>query len=195
MFILSLLLHLLSMVCGFYIASSMLPDYTKLNMDEEEILEKEMIEYCKRYMFINMYIDELELLEVDSSICINKNDIITLDIPFLNNTIIMFYDTDKEAFCYYTKGDVIYKYLNVACRKYVIEYNCKHLYSNEESHIVQTVINSENKMFVKQIKRPLLHKNINKFILCGTLDEYYKSLIVNEDNDLDIIDFLSLKDS
>lgn len=195
MFILSLLLHLLSMVGGFYIASIMLPNYTKLNMDEEEILEKEMIEYCKRYMFINMYIDELELLEVDSSICINKNDIITLDIPFLNNTIIMFYDTDKEAFCYYTKGDVIYKYLNVACRKYVIEYNCKHLYSNEESHIVQTVINSENKMFVKQIKRPLLHKNINKFILCGTLDEYYKSLIVNEDNDLDIIDFLSLKDS
>ena len=196
MYIISLLLHLLSMVGGFYLATLMLPNYNKLNMDEEELLEEEMIEHCKRHMFTNMYLDELEVLEdSDSSKSINKKDIVTLDIPFLNNTIIMFYDSDKEAFCYYTKGDVIYKYLNVACRKYVIEYNCKHLYSNEESHIVQTVINSENKMFVKQIKRPLLHKNINKFILCGTLDEYYKSLIVNEDNDLDIIDFLSLKDS
>jgi hypothetical protein len=195
MFILSLLLHLLSIVGGFYIASMMLPNYNKLNMDEEVLLEEEMIEYCKRYMFTNMYIDELELLEVDTSKSINKNDIITLDIPFLNNTIIMFYDTDKDAFCYYTKGDVIYKYLNVACRKYVIEYNCKHLYSNGESQMIQTVVNNENKMFVKKIERPLLHKNINKFILCGTLDEYYKSLIVNEDNDIDIIDFLSLNNS
>jgi hypothetical protein len=182
-------------VGGFYIASMMLPNYNKLNMDEEVLLEEEMIEYCKRYMFTNMYIDELELLEVDTSKSINKNDIITLDIPFLNNTIIMFYDTDKDAFCYYTKGDVIYKYLNVACRKYVIEYNCKHLYSNGESQMIQTVVNNENKMFVKKIERPLLHKNINKFILCGTLDEYYKSLIVNEDNDIDIIDFLSLNNS
>ena len=64
----------------------------------------------------------------------------------------MFYDNDKEAFCYYTKGDVIYKYLNVACRKYVIEYKCKHLYSSGESQIVQTMVTSENKMFVKGVE-------------------------------------------
>jgi len=195
MYILSLLLHLLSIVGGFYLAAIVLPNYNKLNMDEEELLEKEMIEYCKRHMFTHMYLDELEVLDIDSSMCLNKNDVITLDIPFLNNTIIMFYDSDKEAFCYYTKGDVIYKYLNVACRKYVIEYNCKHLYSSGESQLVQTIVTSENKMFVKKIERPLLHKNINKFILCGSLDDYYKSLIVNEDNDIDIIDFLSMKDS
>jgi hypothetical protein len=193
MYILSLLLQLISIVGSFYLAALMLPNYNKLNMDEEEILEKEMIEYCKRYMFTHMYLDELEVLE-DSSGCINKNNIITLDIPFLNNTIIMFYDTDKEAFCYYTKGDVIYKYLNVACRKYVIEYKCKHLYLSGESQMVQTIVNSDNKMFVKKIERQLLHKNTNKFILCGSLDDYYKSLIVNEDNDIDIIDFLSMKD-
>ena len=195
MYILSLLLHLLSIVGGFYIAALLLPNYNKLNMDEEELLEKEMIEYCKRHMFTHMYLDELEVLDIDSSMCLNKNDVITLDIPFLNNTIIMFYDSDKEAFCYYTKGDVIYKYLNVACRKYVIEYKCKHLYSSGESQIVQTMVTSENKMFVKKIERPILHKNINKFILCGSLDDYYKSLIVNEDNDIDIIDFISMKES
>jgi hypothetical protein len=146
-------------------------------------------------MFTHMYLDELEELDiVDSSMCLNKNNVVTLEIPFLNNTIIMFYDADKEAFCYYTKGDVIYKYLNVACRKYVIEYKCKHLYSSGESQMVQTIVNSDNKMFVKKIERPLLHKNTNKFILCGSLDDYYKSLIVNEDNDIDIIDFLSMKD-
>ena len=197
MYLISLLLHLISMVGGFYIATLMLPNYNKLNMDEEELLEEEMIEHCKRHMFTNMYLDELEVLEdSDSSKCINKKDVITLDIPFLNNTIIMFYDSDKEAFCYYTKGDVIYKYLNVACRKYVIEYKCKHLYSEGESQIVKTLDTiKENAMFVKKVERQLLHKDTNKFILCGSLEDYYKSLIVTEDNDIDIIDFLSMKDS
>jgi hypothetical protein len=185
------------MVGGFYIATLMLPNYNKLNMNEEELLEEEMIEHCKRHMFTNMYLDELEVLEdSDSSKCINKKDVITLDIPFLNNTIIMFYDSDKEAFCYYTKSDVIYKYLNVACRKYVIEYKCKHLYSEGESQIVKTLDTiKENSMFVKKVERQLLHKETNKFILCGSLEDYYKSLIVTEDNDIDIIDFLSMKDS
>ncbi len=197
MYLVSLLLHLISMVGGFYIATLMLPNYNKLNMDEEELLEEEMIEHCKRHMFTNMYLDELEVLEdSDSSKCINKKDVITLDIPFLNNTIIMFYDSDKEAFCYYTKGDIIYKYLNVACRKYVIEYKCKHLYSEGESQIVKTLDTiKENAMFVKKVERQLLHKDTNKFILCGSLEDYYKSLIVTEDNDIDIIDFLSMKDS
>jgi hypothetical protein len=197
MYFVSLLLHLLSMFGGFYLATLMLPNYNKLNMDEEELLEDEMIEHCKRHMFTNMYLDELEVLEdSDSSKSINKKDIVTLDIPFLNNTIIMFYDSDKEAFCYYTKGDVIYKYLNVACRKYVIEYKCKHLYSDGESQVVKTLEPiKENTMFVKKIERQLLHKDTNKFILCGSLDDYYKSLIVTEDNDIDIIDFLSMKDS
>ena len=195
MYILALFLHLLSIVGGFYMATLLLPDYNKLNMEQEEILEQEMIEFCKREMFTDMYIDELELM--DSSDCvINKKNIITLDIPFLNNTIIMFYDSDKEAFCYYTKGDVIYKYLNVACRKYVIQYNCKHLYSDGECQIVKSMDTiKENSMFIKKVERQLLHKDTNKFILCGSLDDYYKSLIVNEDNDIDIIDFLTMKDS
>jgi len=196
MYILALFLHLLSIVGGFYMATLLLPDYNKLNMDEEEKLEEEMIEHCKQYMFTNMYLDELELLEDSSNCVIDKNNIITLDIPFLNNTIIMFYDNDKEAFCYYTKGDVIYKYLNVACRKYVIEYNCKHLYLNGESRIVKSMDTiKENSMFIKKVERQLLHKDTNKFILCGSLDDYYKSLIVPEDNDIDIIDFLTMKDS
>ena len=196
MYILALFLHLLSIVGGFYMATLLLPDYNKLNMDEEEKLEEEMIEHCKQYMFTNMYLDELELLEDSSNCVIDKNNIITLDIPFLNNTIIMFYDNDKEAFCYYTKGDVIYKYLNVACRKYVIEYNCKHLYLNGESRIVKSMDTiKENSMFIKKVERQLLHKDTNKFILCGSLDDYYKSLNVPEDNDIDIIDFLTMKDS
>lgn len=195
MYILALFLHLLSIVGGFYMATLLLPDYNKLNMEQEEILEQEMIEFCKREMFTDMYIDELELM--DSSDCvINKKNIITLDIPFLNNTIIMFYDSDKEVFCYYTKGDVIYKYLNVACRKYVIEYKCKHLYLSGESRIVKSMDTiKENSMFIKKVERQLLHKDTNKFILCGSLDDYYKSLNVPEDNDIDIIDFLTMKDS
>jgi hypothetical protein len=101
----------------------------------------------------------------------------------------MYYDND--AFYYYTKGDVIYKYLNVACRKYVIEYNCKHLYmDNDTSKLIETVDTEQNNIFIKKIEKPLLYKKCNKFILRGSIEDYEKTLIVNDENDIDIIDFL-----
>jgi len=36
----------------------------------------------------------------------------------------------------------------------------------------------------------MLEKNINKFILCGTIEEYEK--VEPEENDIDIIDFLKI---
>jgi hypothetical protein len=94
----------------------------------------------------------------------------------------MYYDTEKEAFCYYTKGDVIYKYLNVACRKYVIEHDCKHLYKVSENtkKIDKLSIEPINNIFIKKTEKlnNELIKNINKFILVGSLDDYEKSLLV-----------------
>jgi hypothetical protein len=186
-----IILYMFSISVGLYITTLLLPN-KQYDMSEEIELEKEMIEHCKQIMFEQMYIDEINELEDCSSSIIDKNNIVTLDIPFLNNTIIMYYDND--AFYYYTKGDIIYKYLNVACRKYVIEYNCKHLYVDDDSSkLIETIDTDNNNIFIKKIEKPMLYKKCNKFILRGSLEDYEKTLITNNENDIDIIEFLSKK--
>ena len=188
------LLYVFGISVGLYITALVLPN-KKYDMSEEIELEKEMIEYSKKYIFEQLYIDELNQLEdCSSSNIIDKNNVITLDIPFLNNKIIMYYDND--AFYYYTKGDVIYKYLNVACRKYVIEYNCKHLYADDTiSTLVEYTdndANATNNLFIKKVEKSLLYKKCNKFILRGSLDDYEKTLLTKtEEKPIDIIEFLS----
>ena len=156
-----------------------------------------MIENSKIFLFEFNYLDELEQLEIKDTI-VDKKNVTTLDIPFLNNKIIMYYDIDKEAFCYYTKGDVIYKYLNVACRKYIIEHDCKHLYKvAEPTKIIDKIINEPiNNIFIKKTEKlnSELIKNINKFILVGSLDDYEKSLLVTPSPKvLNYVDYLNMQ--
>ena len=185
--IISVLIHLIGFGAGLLICSLILP-VIKINDDTND----------NEIIFEFEYVEELEEL-LDSKkeeSPIIKTNIITLDIPFLNNTVVMYYDTDKNAFCYYTKGDIIYKYLNVVCRKYVIDFNCPSLYKEDTSHYnTNTNTNTNMNMFIKKIERPTLDKDINKFILCGSLEDYAK--IMNTSNvevkDININEYLSQK--
>ena len=197
-YFLNLQLYVIGILFGFYVSSVCIKNkYINNDTTEFDKLEEQMVENCKNYMFQFKYIDELN--NMDSSmvnLILDKNIVTTLEIPFLNNTIIMFYDIDKQAFCYYTKGDVIYKYLNVACRKYVIENNCKHLYlETEPSKLMSTIpMSINNNLFVKKQEKQFLNKNINKFILCGSLDDYNKMKASNNNtvNNISVKDFLIL---
>ena len=199
-YFLNLQLYILSLLFGFYLSSMLVKNkYVNENTIEDDLLEKKMIEQANNYLFQYKYLEELDNLNTDnSSNIISKHTITTLDIPFLNNKIIMFYDPEKEAFCYYTKSDLIYKYLNVACRKYIIENNCKHLY--EKNDLTIDTQNTQNtvysNLFVKKIERPQLNKKTNKFILCGTLDDYEKSLIQeNMPKQINIKEYLAMNAS
>lgn len=175
-YILSFFIHAAGIVSGLMLCVIFLPKHKDIEMPDEILPEYEFVEELE------------ELIEsgVEES-TVSKENIVIVDI--INNTVIMYYDPDKEAFCYYTKGDIIHKYLNTVCRKYVIDFNCPSLYKDEDSHMVKTE-KFGNELFVKKVERTLIEKNINKFILCGTLDDYYK--VEPEENDIDIIDFLKL---
>jgi hypothetical protein len=185
------ILYSISILCGAYICAISLPK--PILYYEEELLEKEMIENCKNYMIEHMYLDEIEQFN-DTSGIIDKNNVITFD--HLNNQIIMFYDPEKEMFCYYSKSDTIYKYLNVACRKYILEYKCKQLYIDQNISKItkkENVISYNN--FVNKVEPSLLEKKINKFLYCGNLEEYEKLKQLNADyndyQDIDILQFIS----
>jgi len=174
--ILSFLIHMAGLASGIILCVIFLPRPKEIEMPDEILPEYE-------------YVQELEDL-VESNVeesPVSKDNVVTVDI--INNKVVMYYDPEREAFCYYTKGDIIHKYLNAVCRKYVIEFNCPSLYKDESSHTVKTE-RFGNELFVKKVEISLLEKNINKFILCGTLDEYYK--VEPDDNEIDIIDFLKL---
>jgi len=174
--ILSFLIHMAGLVSGLLLCVIFLPKQAEIDMPDEILPEYE-------------YVEELEkLMESGTEESpISKDNVIKVDI--INNTVVMYYDPEKEAFCYYTRGDVIHKYLNAVCRKYVIDFNCPSLYKEDTSHIIKTETFG-NELFVKKVERTMMEKSINKFILCGTLDDYYK--VEPEDNDIDIIDFLKI---
>lgn len=184
-YVLSFQLFIISFLFSYYLSFRLT---TNENQDttEPDKLEQEMIEHCKNYMFQFKYLDELEKLDICYNNVVNKENITTLEIPFLNNKVVMFYDIERGAFCYYTKSDVIYKYLNVACRKYIVEHNCRHLYLDMESKEIKPEpvipikpINNlfVNSFFVKKTEKTLLVKNVNKFILVGSLEDYEKTLL------------------
>ncbi len=171
----------------------MLPKHILYNCEEDDLLEKEMIEQCKLYMIEEMYLDEIEQF-TDTSGIIDKNNTITFE--YLNNKIVMFYDPEKEMFCYYSKSDPIYKYLNVACRKYILEYKCKHLYTTQDtSKIIKKESVTSHNLFVNKVEPSLLEKKINKFLYCGNLEEYEKinqtNIQSNNYKDIDILQFIS----
>jgi hypothetical protein len=186
----NIMLYSISLLFGVYMCALTLPKHILYNCEEDDLLEKEMIENCNKYMIEHLYLDEIEQFD-DTSGIIDKTNITTFD--YLNNQIIMFYDSEKEMFCYYSKSDTIYKYLNVACRKYILEHKCKQLYNDQDSSkIIKKENVISNNVFVNKVEHSLLEKKINKFLYCGNLEDYENSKKINvEYKDIDILQFIS----
>ena len=89
--------------------------------------KKEIVRFENKYEteFANMTIesaldkDQLEQL---------KNSIIMEYTPLGN--VVMFYDSKRETFAYYSDSVIPYRYLETIGRKYVITYHCKSLFVN-----------------------------------------------------------------
>ena len=94
--------------------------------DEEVIPEKPEIPFVEKYLkeFKDMSDPEEELsTEKLNSL---KNNILMEQCPLGN--VVMYYDSDKESFAYYSDATIPYRYLEVIGRKYVITFQCKQLF-------------------------------------------------------------------
>jgi len=104
-----------------------------------------------------------------------KEKVLTYQIPYVNYKVIMYYDSEFNAFMYYSNSDIVYKYLDIACRKYVLEFNCKQLYKfSEETKVVEKQAMAQRGPFVTKSERVLLEKDTNRIIYKGKLEEYDK---------------------
>ena len=176
----------------------------RLSDDELKKYEEEEKLYYKN-MFKFKY---LELLKEEPSYNIEPDEdkYVEMDVP--NNRVRVYYK--DGAFNYYTeKGDILYKYVNVACRLFVINHKCKHLYKDDDiidEEENKNVDNEDkkkgNNLFLKNRKSNLkkdsikIEKKINKCIWKGYIHDIKSDKVVklNDDNkSISFQEYLSLK--
>lgn len=153
------------------------------DIDEDKLAEKRAEEQNFEYKYLDEY-EKLEEKDVKSEL-----ETTTLEIPFLKTTIIMFYE--DEIFKYYSNTDVIYKYLNVACRKFVIENDAKKLYNDGTSEEIKTEsVKSESDLFIIKPETSVLEKKCNRFIRVGSIYDYNEKNNIKLVKEIDILEFL-----
>lgn len=190
---LSTLLYFFSITLGLYLSGYTCKRLTHEELLEEETKEKAMLEHMKLINFPHLYEDEVNDLSLNPTLDKEslKDIIIEMKVPM--NSVIMYYD--KDSFCYYTKnGDVGYKYLNVVCRKYIIDNNCKELYKEGNEPIEEKKELKTDSCFLSIKPKPIKQsKIVNKFIHMGTYEDYYESKRVVPKNTLSFMDYFSNK--
>ena len=186
-------LYSMSIFMSFIFTGFLIKPLTLRQLEEDEEEDKKAMKRLEEENFEYKYLDEYEQLE-EIEITVDKltelkDKEITLEIPFLKATIIMFYEDD--TFKYYCNTDVMYKYLNVACRKFVIEYNVKKLYIDGQ-HEETTTNSVHSELFVTKAETTLIERKINHFIRIGSIHDYNDKNNIKLVKEINILDFLQL---
>ena len=183
-------LYGMSIVMSFLFTGFLVRPLSLRELEEDEEEEKKAQKRMEEENFEHKYLDEYEKLEerdlTENDFIELKNKETTLEIPFLRATIIMFYD---KTFKYYSNTDIMYKYLNVACRKFVIEHNVKKLYL--DGNVEEVTTNSvKSELFVTKAETKLLERKFNSFIRIGSIYDYKDKNNIKLVKEIDILDFL-----
>lgn len=186
-------LYTISIFMSFLFTGFLIKPLTIRQLEEDEEDDKKAMKRLEEENFEYKYLDEYEQLEENEITLYELLELqhkeITLEIPFLKATIIMFYEDD--TFKYYCNTDVMYKYLNVACRKFVIDYNVKKLYIDGQHEETKTdSVHSE--LFVTKAETKKLERKINHFIRIGSIHDYNDKNNIKLVKEIDILDFLQM---
>ena len=165
--------YLIGIGIGFFLV----PFVIRKESNEEEGIELD--EYYNKLFISTKFLEEVieapdsKLTEEELSQL--KEKVLTYEIPYLKYNVIMYYDSEFSAFMYYSNSDIVYKYLDIVCRKYVLEFNCKQIYKfSEETKVVEKPAIVQRGPFITKTERILLEKDTNRIIYIGKLEDYEK---------------------
>ncbi len=197
--ILATFLMMFSIFTGFLMVGYIRPK----DFNEEQAIKFD--EYTDQFLYEYTLLEELDN-EPDSNLNEKqldelKDKVLKMTILYINQPIIMYYDNSNKSFSYYSNTDIHYKYLDVACRRYVLENNCKQIYNAiKESEIINNPQSEAsmklNDLFVQQQKqsmKKMVEKKMNKFIRIGSIYEYEYEKVkpqVDPPKNVSILDFL-----
>jgi len=185
-YIAAVMLYSFSMIFSFLCAGMFVTPLTFNEIQEDIEQDKLAAKRAEEQNFEHKYLDEYEKLEEkDVDVTVLKET--TLEIPFLKTTIIMFYE---DGFKYYSNTDPIYKYLNVACRKFVVENDAKKLYQQGETETKTEKVKSDSDLFVTKAETTLLEKKCNNFVRVGSIYDYNDKNNIKLVKEIDILEFL-----
>jgi hypothetical protein len=109
-----------------------------------------------------------------------RDKILEYEIPFVHLQLKMMYDHEKKSFGYYAPSSIIHKYLNVAARKYVLEYGCKQIYKDTEPSVQRTETSTTSGPFVSRPSKQFMEKEINQFHYLGNVYELPKEIKIQK---------------
>jgi hypothetical protein len=205
-YVLSTLLISFSIFTGFLLVGYIRPT----DVDEEQ--GKKFDEHTNQILYEYILFEELDN-EPESELNeeqLNdlKNNVLKMEILYINQPIIMYYDNTNKSFSYYSNTDILYKYLDIAARRYVLDYNCKQIYNKIKESEIDTKHEAQyqnisdaskllNDLFIKQQKqntKKIIEKKMNKFIRIGSIYEYeyetVKQPLLEPIKNVNILDYL-----
>jgi hypothetical protein len=124
---------------------------TNTNKETNDVTETKEEEPPKPIIFEEKYKEEYKKAE-DFEVSQErleqlKNSILIESTPLGN--VVMYYDSSRETFIYYSDSTIPYRYLEVVARKYVVTNRCKKLYIDMEKELKE----AQEKLEKKQEER------------------------------------------
>lgn len=163
---------------GILIGFFLVPFFTRIPLDEKAGIELD--EQYDQLFLVYKFVDEVEdapMSELTTEELLRLRDKqLTYEIPFLKQTVMMYYDQEKDAFCYYANTNLIYKYLNIVARKYVLDFHCKQIFKEMVPSMKKEEKSVQFSAFVAKPGKVVLEKEINQFLYLGNLTDYKPSL-------------------
>jgi len=163
-----------------------------LNEQEGIDLDKTYDQLFLAYKFVH------EVDEAPDS-CLNEEELEQLrdkvlhyEIPYISQKIILFYDHKKGGFSYYANSGIIYKYLNVAARKYVLDYGCKQVFKEMVPSMKKEEKSVKFGPFVAKSGKTLLEKDMNQYHYLGTFQEFETKNTTLEYKKIDFSEYMNL---
>jgi hypothetical protein len=186
-------------MAGMFLGFLMIPvciSQTFISEDEAKRID----EFYNNLFIEYKFIQELEEAPMSTltieQLAALKHEVLYYEIPSLHYKVHMFYDSEKNAFCYFSANELPYKYADVVCRHYVLEHKCKQVYLFPEEAVEEAEGETKseketNGPFVtKKDKRVFLQKELNKFIYMG---KYEKPVPLPEIKPVSFLQFKFLK--
>ena len=179
-------LYSIGMLIGFFLV----PFFTRIPLDEKAGIEldEQYDQLLLSFKFLNE-VDEAPMSELTEEELIGLRDkILHYEIPFLRQKVMMYFDQEKGTFCYYANTSLIYKYLIVVARKYVLDFQCKQIFKEIDNTKEKEEKTVRFSAFVAKPGKIFLEKEMNKFIYLGNLDDYKP--ITEKPKDITYSDYL-----
>ena len=114
----------------------------------------------------------------DEELLALRDKVLDYEIPYVHLKLKILYDHEKKSFGYYASSTIIHKYLNVAARKYVLEYGCKQIYKDTTASVQRIETTTTSGPFVSRPNKQFMEKEINQFHYLGNVYEISKEIKV-----------------